>query len=582
MKKFLALSLFLVMTKNSYSGEVSSLKSNQFFMTVLSNLKEKLPIDFQSRNIEELFFSVKAGNYCNRNQGYLGRFHRNRILINENLITDAKNGDSPCLPKLSLNQLKSTIVHELAHWYLKEKRINIEKDKWFSALGNWKNPYKSRNRNDLNSPDPYEFENIEESYAVNFEYFILDREYKCRRPSYYNYFSNKHNFNPRAVRSINCEDLPELRNSEEGEIVKLSLDPDSIYEIHYLHGLSGKSIASRWGHSMFRVIVCAPHRKVISKDCLKDLDHHVVIGFLALIDSPSYSNLGGVMGEYPSYLNIRSMNETLRMYLEDEMRDLESYPIKMNREEIKNFVNRSIEMYFTYRGKYFFLTNNCATEGKRLLGVSLDNKSILAQRLITPNGFLKGLKRLKLINEEPVQNSDAKRNGYIFSNKAGRLSLVYSKSLYRTSQKNDYKDLDDFIEKSKAAERYEDLLIFPPIRNEILKLISLERHILESKIKNLSDVILIDFLENNPENSIVEDLLKNTMRLVFGTNNSYTYGIPKRREQVSFGSSEVLYHKESFQNFRENLQEISSPEVDSLKKEIEKIEDNIKFLQGSL
>ena len=48
------------------------------------------------------------------------------------------------------------------------------------------------------SPDPYEFKNSKETFAVNFEHFLYDPNYSCHRPIYYNYYSDLFKIKPHA------------------------------------------------------------------------------------------------------------------------------------------------------------------------------------------------------------------------------------------------------------------------------------------------------------------------------------------------------------------------------------------------
>ncbi len=50
---------------------------------------------------------------------------------------------------------------------------------------------KVMNQNTAASPDAYEFENLEESLAVNVEFLVLDDEFECRKPATANFLSKR-------------------------------------------------------------------------------------------------------------------------------------------------------------------------------------------------------------------------------------------------------------------------------------------------------------------------------------------------------------------------------------------------------
>lgn len=99
--------------------------------------------------------------------------------------------------------LKATIINELAHMY-DHKMKNSKDAEFLNIAGRYKNGLIFKRRKNLNedqgrSPDPYEFKSGAESFAVNMEHFLLDPNYKCRRPTFYEYYSKKLNFSAHAL-----------------------------------------------------------------------------------------------------------------------------------------------------------------------------------------------------------------------------------------------------------------------------------------------------------------------------------------------------------------------------------------------
>jgi hypothetical protein len=79
----------------------------------------------------------------------------------------------------------ATLIHEIGH--LVDFRLNLS-EKWgFQAISKWHSSSENSNVNHLLSPDSYEYHSPRETFAVNLEYFLLDPNYKCRRPLHYSF-----------------------------------------------------------------------------------------------------------------------------------------------------------------------------------------------------------------------------------------------------------------------------------------------------------------------------------------------------------------------------------------------------------
>ena len=215
------------------------------------------------------------------------------------------------------------------------------------------------------SPDPYELTSPLEFVAVNLEYFLLDPSYACRRPSLHRYFSEHFGWAPEPA---DCTPgYPFLNAGREfGRTPLLSLDPARVYEVDYLFAEANDAWVSRWGHSMLRLVICAPGREP-GPACRLDLDHHLVLSFRAFVDDVQLSSWDGLTGVYPSRLFILPLGQVIDEYTKVELRGLASVPLKLHPQEIRQLVERSAELHWSYDGDYYFLSNNCAVETGRLL-----------------------------------------------------------------------------------------------------------------------------------------------------------------------------------------------------------------------
>src|SRR5690606_5781586 len=83
-----------------------------------------------------------------------------------------------------------------------ERRFTLSDDPRLLDLAGWPQRVGQRGARERNnaqvarSPDPYELSNPREFVAVNFEYFLLDPSYACRRPSLARYLREHFDWAP--------------------------------------------------------------------------------------------------------------------------------------------------------------------------------------------------------------------------------------------------------------------------------------------------------------------------------------------------------------------------------------------------
>lgn len=316
---------------------------------------------------------------------------------------------------------------------------------------------KPRNFDRSRSPDRYEYTNSAESFSVNMEYFLLDPEYACRRPVVYAFLKRHFNFTPFPARSCQVNTRVQLSPGALGSEpnAQVDLNPDRIYQIHFLFASQGKQIMSRWGHSMYRIIVCAKHRKTIGPECMNDIQEHIVVSYRANPGGWVINPLAGLNGTYPSQLFLYRFYPTIvNEYTVDEMRNLISLPLALTPEQKQTFVYRVLEQHWEYTGKYYFFSNNCATEAWHLLkGVFPDQPLLQTWDSPTPLGMYRDLAWLKLIDRSLVEDEAlAAKRGFYFGSKRedfeGALEAIQD-----TRDSEGYSKLEDFLEKSTATER---------------------------------------------------------------------------------------------------------------------------------
>lgn len=254
----------------------------------------------------------------------------------------------------------------------------------------------------IRSPDHYEFKSPEEAFAVNMEYFLLDAEFKCRRPSAYQMLRNILKHDPFS--EIQCDRFSNTvflwSSSPALEESFVFIPRERLYKIHWLHAGEGEAAMSSFGHSMLHLVICAPDTPM-GPACVNDLSHHLVLTFRARVESIEIESLKGLNGSYPSVLFVERFRSILGEYAKDELRNLYSFPLEISRQEMNHILDTALELHWSYEGRYYFFSNNCATESvgilKRAIGDSFRFHNLTSHR---PDILVQQLQQSGLVSLE--------------------------------------------------------------------------------------------------------------------------------------------------------------------------------------
>ena len=312
-----------------------------------------------------------------------------------------------------------------------ERRFTLSDDPRLLDLAGWqqyvgrRGEREQHNRQVARSPDLYEISSPKEFVAVNMEYFLLDPSYACRRPALYRYYKARFGWAPPAKDT--CSNTFAFLNAG-NDFAKQPLgqvDPERVYAVDYLLAEANQNWVSRWGHSMLRLVICAPGRPR-GPDCRLDLDQHLVLSYRAFVGDVQLSSWDGLVGKYPSRLFVLPLAQVIDEYTKTELRSLASVPLNLSRDEIEGVVEHAAEMHWSYDGNYFFLSNNCAVEGLKLLRSGSNNKLLVGLDSIMPNGLLEVLKGRGLADSSVLDNpKEALRLGYRFDSFRDRYQAMF-------------------------------------------------------------------------------------------------------------------------------------------------------------
>ena len=313
-----------------------------------------------------------------------------------------------------------------------QRRFTLSDDPYLLDIAGWPQRVGSRGERERHnaqvarSPDTYELTSSLEFVAVNLEYFLLDPSYACRRPSLHRYFREHFGWQP--AKAEQCADGYPILNAggDFGRTPLLRLDPKRVYEVDYLFAEANDAWVSRWGHSMLRLVICAPERTP-GPDCRLDLGHHLVLSFRAFVGDVQLSSWDGLTGAYPSRLFVLPLGQVIDEYTKVELRSLASIPLKLERREIEMLVERSAELHWSYDGDYYFLSNNCAVETLKLLRSGTRREELTALDSILPNGLLEMLINRNLANASVLDDPrEALRLGYRFDSYRDRYQAMFN------------------------------------------------------------------------------------------------------------------------------------------------------------
>lgn len=458
----------------------------------LSNVNKRIVIEEAQLKTDALFITEDL---CKINEGVkFGVTKKDKITISSRLVQLAQNNSKEfnCGHRTFRNMLKAVIIHELTHVKDNVEKISITPD--FQRIVGMKKVQKNSkkhlmNQNVSTSPDAYEFENLEESLAVNTEYLVLDPEFECRKPATAGFLSKRLGISLKGTCQKNYKVLAQSAFVEDNYQLSVTIDPSRIYQVHYLFAGKGQALMSRWGHAMFRLVVCAPYRKKVGPECLDDVSHHLALSYRAYMSDINISYAKGMFGHYPSQLFIMRYLEVQQEYTKFDLRDLYSLPLKMTASEKRDFLDLTLERFWTYQGRYYFLDNNCGTETVKHLAVALSDEDSQLIGSITPlkiyrdilkqgndltEGNFDGLSREQMIKSKLVVESmfEELNSNYQFLRKylSSFKDKDFKKFLKKTNAETRLNDYEQFKISSEGMELSERKQI-------VMKLIYLERYL---------------------------------------------------------------------------------------------------------
>lgn len=557
---------------------------------------QSIPADICENKIDKTKKAFIYGEYNHRTK----TLTLNQAVVNVLVKGPEETTAITCQHKTLYDQALSTIVHELAHAFDNNGHNISTSVDFLQKAGFKKSLLKIKNRNTeaMRPADPYELQNSVEAFAVNAEYFVMDSEFSCRRPAMFDYLKSV--LGTGKMADGKCQLNRSVMMSTSAGFYPVKLDPSRVYRIDYLLAAPGKEISSGFGHSMFRIVLCAPeHYDPITnqlipatpfgKKCLEDKLYHLVVSYRANVEDATLNYMKGLFGGYPSMLFILNFGDVLDEYNRDELRDVISYPLNLNAKEKTDILNKVLEDHWNYRGSYKFVTNNCAVESYNLLKGALERSELDQYHSVSPKGVLEDLDRLEFVS---LKNGDQE----VFKARSLQLMIAYQLAYgYKLkSEKKDKEQLLSFIQESSSTNRRSQFLKFTTsqtvtenLHDELVTL--KKRLVVASSFSVMEQQILrsraavfrkkaAEYLMNNKDEKIqqIERKAQSAMTLNFEKLAVNGYGVPLQEEMQSRTEAE-----EKMSSSLEIMTEIENVVKEKLPDEVaalELIKENIESM----
>ena len=422
-------------------------KTERYLKYQLKQIRDKLPVDFFK--IKKIKIVPTVYHNQPKDKPITGRYipRSNTLEVNYKYLF---KGYEIKLLRVLIHEISHAYEEEIAHVSIQEKFLYLAGWHRKGLIFKWKT---RRNFMNHRSPDPYEFTNPAEAFAVNMEYFLLDPQYQCRRPLLNKYLSVELLTIPFWDEDgTACEEMLTFPLNTGDRVTWWKMDPKKLYEVHYLLADEGSAAMSLFGHSMIRLVMCAPHRKEVSQECLKDIEYHRVLSYRANITDTYINTWKGLVGGYNSQMFVYPMVSIINEYTRDEFRNLISVPLDLRRFEKYDFVKKMQEEAWAYRGRYQFITQNCATETLDFFKAIIDRMAFRQQYSLTPRGVLDIFHDFG-ITYRPAQFSEDKEwkisKSYLIESKHEKYQSFFDKVKKYTR----FAEMKKYLQESTAEER---------------------------------------------------------------------------------------------------------------------------------
>jgi hypothetical protein len=454
----------------------------------------------------------------------------NSITINTSLITymhHSKKNLSPltCYHKNMYAIAQAVVIHETAHLYdhlLAKTTKDCKKDFFsqtkfylklfdFSKESNFNKSIKS-----YSSPDLYELTSSKEHFAVNLEYFILDKTYTYRRPFHSLFFKTLFALDTQITSNHKLI----LSNSQE----ILNIDPKTIDNIYYLEASNGGGADSSWGHSMLMLQKIENNEK-----------KHYVLSIAADTDNKPMKYKKVLRGKYLAKFFLYTLKEIITTYHYSQKRSLSAYKLKLSPLQKKLLLYKIIETYWSQIRTYHISSYNCATSIRNILQGVYNNQDFLDSKPLSPKSLRKKLLSYKLIEKTPL----------LIKNTHKQSLVKLREDIYSCTEKFGIKQKKIPKSKEKRYLFYTEAKKLCPQKQKFSCKVQLYKHFLalEKYLYNIQKAIYYNNIKKLEQSYFSNKLQKSTSKILLQKNQTLEYGV-----------KEHLPHKDSRQETNRQIE----------------------------
>jgi Domain of unknown function (DUF4105) len=250
--------------------------------------------------------------------------------------------------------------------------------------------------------------------------WLADPTFDCIHPLIARHFAQER---PDARPAAACTGkLPFAVRNREGHRALRWVDPATVRGIHLLFSGRGEAWASRFGHVSLRLVVC-PGLTSSAAACDENLQAHLVLGFLATVDTVAIDPLRGMLGGYAAHLHAMPFMDAYREYTIDEFRDLYALPLRLDAARLRQIVSELSEIHWQFADEYRFLNNNCATmlqTAMRMVMPELFQGASAPGYSWRPDSFFEDMRQSHMAVSEALDDlAQAERQGHFFASTRG-------------------------------------------------------------------------------------------------------------------------------------------------------------------
>jgi hypothetical protein len=443
---------------------------------------------------------------------------------------------------LQLHSLHKKYRHNETCRKILAKRYQLSGHPQLLRLGYWQKELllpKQANTRPRRLADPYAYRNPREFLAIEMEYFLLDPNYICRQPDLYTFFSRTLKHLPFPERRLSCQ-LPVLAQYGELSVIK-QLNPQRIYRIDYLMAGTGDTLASHFGHSMLRLVICAPARyspllkthvpeTPFGEQCLLDTAFHLVIGFRANVEDVILNHWKGISGAYESRIYVLPYTQVRDEYTRDQLRDIFITPLKLSRQQQKALLAEITSQFWQYGSDYKFFTRNCATELRDLISRIFPEQMPRHLLSLSPMQVLEQLRQAGLLDAHHTETE-----------KIPSEEILIAQFFHNAFQYSQWENMPvrHYLNHTRAKERR---AMFSSIKHNSLEkqasLRRLEQQIKRNTLKRLNVMARYYLYQNNRDDNVSDPMNSASFIKLSG------YGIPFEKE-MSYDETEQMQYLET-------------------------------------